>query len=57
MVLQRSHSALRTAFRRISPRNGCRAALFATARKLAQSTYRMLPWGQDYVDIGDRHDL
>lgn len=29
-------------------------AVFATARKLAQLVYRMLRWGQDYVDIGER---
>ena len=27
-------------------------ATFATARKLAQYIYRLLRWGQSYVDIG-----
>ena len=27
-------------------------AVFAVARKLAQLIYRMLRWGQDYVDVG-----
>ena len=28
-------------------------AVFATARKLAVLVYRMLVWGQDYVDEGE----
>jgi len=53
VALQRSHSALGAAFRRIARLKGYRVAVFATARKLAQLVYRMLRWGQDYVDIGD----
>lgn len=52
VALQRSHSALGAHFRRIARRKGYRVAVFATARKLARLVYRMLRWGQDYVDIG-----
>ena len=55
-ALQRSHSALGAAFRRIARLKGYRVAVFATARKLAQLVHRMLRWGQDYVDIGDTAD-
>ena len=51
--VQRSHSALGATFRRIARRKGYTVAVFATARKLAQLVYRMLRWGQDYVDIGE----
>ncbi len=54
VALQRSHSALGANFRRTARRKGYRKAVFATARKLAQLVYRMLRWGQDYVDIGER---
>ncbi len=32
---------------------GKKTAIFATARKLAQLVYRMLRWGQEYVDEGE----
>lgn len=58
VALQRSHSALGATFRRIARRKGYRVAVFATARKLAQLVYRMLHWGQDYVDISEQaHEL
>ena len=47
--LQRSRSALGAAFRR----KGYSVAVFATVRKLATLVYRMLRYGQDYVDIGE----
>ena len=50
--LQRSKSALGAAFRRLARRTDCAVAVFAMARKLAQLLYRMLRYGQDYVDIG-----
>ena len=53
VALQRSRSALGANFRRIARRKGYRVAVFATARKLAHLVYRMLRWGQDYVDIGE----
>ena len=40
-------------FRRIvRPKDGA-VAIFATARKLAILVYRMLRYGQDYVDVGE----
>ena len=57
VALQRSHSALGANFRRIARRKGYRVAVFATARKLAQLVYRMLRWGQDYVDIGEHRPM
>ena len=52
--LQRSQSAMGAYFRRISRRKGYGVAIFATARKIAQHIYRMLRYGQDYVDIGQQ---
>jgi transposase len=50
--LQRSQTALGAQFRRIARRKGFRVAVFAMARKLAVLIYRMLRFGQDYVDQG-----
>ena len=52
--LQRSKTALGAAFRRLARRKDRAVAVFATARKLAQLVYRMLRYGQDYVDIGQQ---
>lgn len=52
--LQRSKTALGAAFRRIARHKGGAVAVFAIARKLAQLIYRMLRYGQDYVDIGEK---
>jgi hypothetical protein len=52
--LQRTKTALGAAFRRIARHKGADIAIFATARKLAQLVYRMLRYGQDYVDIGEK---
>lgn len=49
----RSKTALGASFRRIAWRKGNKVAVFATARKLAQLVYRMLRYGQDYIDIGE----
>ena len=54
LSLTRSRSALGAAYRRIAFRKGGKVALFATARRLAILIYRMLRYGQDYVDIGDK---
>ncbi len=51
--LQRGKTALGAAYRRIARHKGAAVAVFATARKLAQLIYRMLRYGQDYVDIGE----
>lgn len=50
--LQRSKSALGAAFRRLAGHKGYTVAVFALARKLATLIYRMLRYGQDYLDEG-----
>jgi len=52
LALKHSPSALGAYFRSIARRKGGGTAVFATARKLAQHLYRMLRFGQDYVDEG-----
>jgi transposase len=39
-------------YRRIAQRRGADIAVFAAARKLATLIYRLLRWGQPYVDEG-----
>lgn len=51
--LQRSKTALGASFRRLARLKGVAIAVFATARQLARLIYRMLRYGQDYVDIGE----
>lgn len=53
-TLQRSKTALGAYFRRTARHKGHSVAVFATARKLAELIYRMLRFGQDYVDIGEQ---
>ena len=50
--LHKSHSALGAHYRRMRQRLGAPKAITATARKLACLVYRMLKFGQDYVDKG-----
>jgi transposase len=52
--LQRSKTALGAAFRRVARHKGAAVAVFATARQLACLIYRMLRYGHDYVDIGEK---
>ena len=52
LSVSKSSTALGASFRRIARRKGGATAVFATARKLAIYIYRMLRWGQDYVDEG-----
>lgn len=52
--LHRSQSALGAYFRRMKARLGPAKAITATARKLAILIYRMLKYGQDYVDTGQQ---
>ena len=52
--LQRSKSALGAAFRRIARHKGGAVAVFAIARQLALLIYRMLRFGHDYVDVGEK---
>lgn len=51
-ALKNSRSALGAYYRRIARRKDSSVAVFATARKIATLVYRMLRWGQKYVDIG-----
>jgi transposase len=51
-TLRHSQSALGAYFRRLAANKGSEVAVFATARKLATLIYRMLRWGQAYVDEG-----
>lgn len=50
--LRNSKTALGAYYRSIARRKGSAVAVFATARKLAILVYRMLRFGQDYVDVG-----
>lgn len=52
LSLKNSHTALGAYFRRLARRKDASVAIFATARKLAILIYRMLKYGQDYVDEG-----
>lgn len=54
LSLQRSKTALGAYFRRIAWRQGGAIAVFATARRLAQLIYRMLRYGHQYADVGDK---
>ena len=49
--LKHSKTALGAAFRR--RRQGWSVAVFSMARRLAVLVYRMLRYGQDYIDIGE----
>ena len=51
-AVRNSRSALGAYFRRMARRKDSSIAVFATARKIATLVYRMLRWGQKYVDIG-----
>jgi transposase len=53
-ALKKSRSALGAYYRRIARQKDASIAVFATARKLATLIYRMLRWGQKYVDIGQQ---
>lgn len=53
LSLKASKTALGAYYRKISRRKGASIAIFATARKLATLIFRMLRYGQDYVDIGE----
>lgn len=52
LSLKNSKSAMGAYYRRISRKKGAGTAVFATARKIAVHVYRMLRFGQDYVDEG-----
>ena len=52
LSLRHSATALGAYYRKIAHRIGGDVAVFATARKLATLIYRLLRWGQPYVDEG-----
>jgi transposase len=52
LTLRNSKSALGGFYRRMAWRKGASVAVFATARKLAQLIYRLVCYGQAYVDTG-----
>lgn len=51
-ALRHSRTAVGAYYRRIAANKGSATAVFATARRLAVSSFRMLRWGQAYVDEG-----
>jgi transposase len=52
LAVRNSKTALGAFYRRISRRKGASVAVFATARKIAQIIYRLVCYGQAYIDIG-----
>jgi len=50
--LRQSNTALGAYFRRLAQRKGADIATFATARKISKLIYRLLRWGQPYIDEG-----
>ena len=52
LTLRNSKTALGGFYRRVAWRKGASVAVFATARKLAQLIYRLVRYGQAYVDTG-----
>ena len=52
LALRHSTTALGAYFRHLAQRIGADVAAFATARKLAIMIYRLLRWGEAYVDEG-----
>ena len=51
-TLRNTKTALGAFYRRVAWRKGASVAVFATARKLAHLVYRLIRYGQAYVDIG-----
>jgi hypothetical protein len=52
LALRHSDTALGAYYRHLAQRKGADVAVFASARKLATHIYRLLRWGQPYVDEG-----
>jgi transposase len=52
LTLRNSKTALGGYYRRVARNKGASVAVFATARKLAELVYRMVRYGQAYVDSG-----
>ena len=51
-TLDHSHSALGAKYRRLKRKLGAPKAIVALANHLARIIYRMIKFGQDYVDLG-----
>lgn len=52
LSLRNSDTALGAYFRHLAQRKGADVAVFASARKIATLIYRLLRWGQPYIDEG-----
>ena len=52
LALRHSKTALGAFYRSVARRKGASVAVFATARKLAQLVYRLVRYGQAYIDVG-----
>lgn len=52
LSLRQTQTALGAYYRKIAQRRGADIAVFATARKLATLIFRLLRWGQPYIDEG-----
>jgi transposase len=52
LSLRHSQTALGAYYRKMAQRRSGDIAVFATARKLATLIYRLLRWGQTYIDEG-----
>ena len=52
LTLRNSKTALGAFYRRVAWRKGASVAVFATARKLARLIYRLVRYGQAYIDTG-----
>ena len=52
LSLRHSKTALGAFYRSVARRKGASVAVFATARKLAQLVYRLVRYGQAYIDVG-----
>ena len=52
LALRHSNTALGAYYRHMAQRLGADVAVFASARKVATLIYRLLRWGQPYVDEG-----
>lgn len=52
LSLRNSQTALGAYYRHLAHRKGADVAVFASARKIATLIYRLLRWGQPYIDQG-----
>ena len=54
LALRHSDTALGAYYRHTAQRIGAEVAVFASARKIATLIYRLLRWGQPYLDEGSK---